>query len=153
VRVIKHVQVGPRPAVGAVMGNKDRQIAHDRDAAIVRVLLHCTGLCIETPLHESPEVDFIRMQHARGGQCGGVARTQRRGPLPPWCAVMRGFQRHEQGVVVEPVGLLRGPLCKCSALVSILLRDEATVCTAQLRVTPADDTAEVDGVRIEAAFR
>jgi hypothetical protein len=65
---------------------------------------------------------------------------------------MRGLQRHEQGVVLEPVGLGLGPGGEGGMLAGVVLGDEAGIGLAQPRVAPGHHPSEVHTMGIEAAF-
>jgi hypothetical protein len=52
-------EILPRPNVGAVMGDIDREVAHEGDAAIRTVRLQRGPLPEELPLHKSAEIEFL----------------------------------------------------------------------------------------------
>ena len=90
------------PDVRAVGGNVDGNVPHDLDMLAVGVGLQAAPLLVEFELHVLLEL-YVKVQLP-------VVMLQRKAPVHPDvlrpCAerlvVEEGFQRHEQGVVVQP---------------------------------------------------
>ena len=99
-------QLGPRPDVGALVGDEDRHVADDLDAALVGI-----GLAAATTGGRSTIGRTSRRRCARRACARGCGQRRRLAPASgasqshqsrqPW----RVGQRHEQRVVVEPVGM------------------------------------------------
>ncbi len=66
---------------------------------------------------------------------------------------MRGFQRHEQAVVVQPVALIRGPGVECGLRIGIGLLAEARKRSAQLCQAPRHHACEIHLRCVESVSR
>lgn len=108
--LVQQVQVGAGPTVGAVVGNENGQVAHDEHATLIGVALQGRALFVKTPLHKPPKINLLDVGAARLSQCIWATPGKVFHPGPPGLAVVGGLQRHEQAVVVQPVGLGLAPM-------------------------------------------
>ena len=133
------------------MRDEDRQVAHDRDAARVRVGLDGGPLLIELPLDEAPERDLGGVLAPRCGERLRVACAQRLRPLPPRLTAVCRFERHEHRVVVEPLGLRSTPGRERDAVIGAGVGQETCARLTQLREPPRHDTLIGHARGVEAA--
>src|SRR5581483_7070834 len=106
-RGVELEQLRPRPDVGAVVGDEDRDVTEQPYAARVGVPLQLAPLFGEQPLHEAVEADLPGELLPRAGDRLRLPQAQLGGPAVPRDAVLRLAQRHKRGEVVQPGG--RGP--------------------------------------------
>ena len=96
-----------RPDVRAVVGDEDRDVAHDADAALAGLPPDVRPLLEEEPLlerdlpHLAPELPPRPLERLR------VAVHERAVPGAPGRPAVRALEGHEEGEVVEPGRLLR----------------------------------------------
>ena len=88
------------------MGHEDRQIADNLHAELVRVTLQRKPLPEKEKLVKPVGFDLFAQLFARVFECGRRATDERRFPLVPCDTTMRILECTEEGVIVEPVGLL-----------------------------------------------
>ena len=98
---LKLVRVGPH--VRAVQGHIDGQIADDGDTFFVDIFLQAPPLAEKEMLHPLPKVDLSRQFLFHLFQSGGLPQTQLLRPLQPRGSAEFVFQRHKQGIVLQPV--------------------------------------------------
>ena len=102
---IQVIQIGACPAIGAVVGDENGQVAHHRHVARGGIGAQGRALRVEAPLHERPERHFVGVLQSRRFQGSRLTRSKRRVPFPERLATMRELQRHEQGIVGQPIRL------------------------------------------------
>ena len=93
------------PDIGAVVGHIDGQIPDDGDAVAVGKFLQPSPLAEKQILDTFPEVNLFLQQRAGAPQGLRPAKLQGLGPLMPGNTAVVVLQGHEQGVVLQPVGL------------------------------------------------
>ena len=150
---VQVVKVGTRPAIGAVMGDENRQVAHDGHTLAVRIGLQRSRLDVKLPLHELPEGDFSGMGPARRQHCLGIAPCQARRPIPPGRSVQGRADCHEQRIVVKPVLLFGAPGTESLTVDQFSLGKKALSCGAQLLFAPGQYRCVIDMTGIEPAGR
>ena len=95
-----------RPDVGAVVGDEDRDVAHDADAALAGLPPDVRPLLEEEPLLELDLAHLARELASRPLERLRVAVHERAVPGAPGRPAVRVLEGHEQGEVVEPGRLL-----------------------------------------------
>ena len=93
------------PDIDTVQRNVDRQVTNDLNALFVGIFLQCIPLFEEEELQHFPEVHFRRKLLLGVPDYMRIVVTQSRLPVLPWSAVIFLFQRHEEGVVLQPVAV------------------------------------------------
>jgi hypothetical protein len=104
---VEEEEIGVGPHVGAVVGDEDRDVADDADAALVCVAAQSRPLAEERHLTELVFEDGARELRPRRRQRVRVAGDQLRGPGAPRRELVLLLERHEEREVLEP-GPLRG---------------------------------------------
>ena len=99
--------LGPRPDVGAVVGDKDREIAHDVDRACVARLAYAVPLLEEEELRQLVQLNLLLPPGRPPRDGRRFAPCDIGFPHRPRHVLVPGFDRHEEGVVIQP-GALRG---------------------------------------------
>src|SRR5690606_1539305 len=102
---LEREELAMRPDVGAVAGDEDRRIADHPDAAAPGVGMQPGPWAPGDRRAERPEADLLAAAGAAGGERRRVALAQSPRPVLPVPAGPGLGDRHEAGVVVEPVGL------------------------------------------------
>src|SRR6185369_13295228 len=92
------------PDLRRVVRDEDRRVADDAHAARMRMAAQALPLLYELPLHETPETDLFGSVLLQAGEGRVVAPGELGGPAVPGRAVTL-VERHEQGVVAQPVAL------------------------------------------------
>jgi hypothetical protein len=98
---------GVRPDVRAVAGHEDRDVAHERDVALPAPVAEALPLPEEEELAELAGPDGVPALLAPAGQRLGAPARDVLVPLRPFRPALRLLDRHVQGVIVEPRGVLR----------------------------------------------
>ena len=96
-----------RPDVDAVERDIERNVSDDPDAALMCVVFQGRPLPKERELRELVEVHGLAQRLARLFERGWLTPNELGWPQVPRLAWMRILERHEEGVVVQPVGPLR----------------------------------------------
>jgi hypothetical protein len=100
--LIQVENIGMRPDIGTVVCYKDRCIAHDANAAFVRIGLERAPLTEEEELHEALIVDLRGQPLTDFAKRVGVTQPQVTRPAVPGSAAILIFDRSEEGVVLQP---------------------------------------------------
>ena len=103
--LIKHELGGTHPDIHAVRRHIKRQVAYDPYAALVHPLEDGAPLPEKDELFKAVVVHLAGVLLARLGERLALAAGEPALPLPPLGAAL-SRQRHEQGVVLQPVLLL-----------------------------------------------
>ena len=138
---LEQVAVGPN--IGAVVGHEDRDVADNLDAALVRVGAHRRPLMEEQELAELLCLHRVAQPPAGIRECAGFAPRQRRRPRRPRPALVFGLERHEQGVVIEPMGVCLAELLELTRQLRAAAL-EARPRGLQHRELRVDDGAKID---------
>ena len=101
-----------QPDVGAVVGQKDRQVADEGDPARVGVAAQRLPVAGEPPLDEAGELDVAGVVAAEVRQRLPVAIAQGRGPAGPLHLPLRALDRAVDGEIVQPSLRLLGEPAK-----------------------------------------
>ena len=110
------LRVGPH--VGAVQRHIDGQVSDNGHAFFVGVLLQPPPLPEEKILHLLPECNLPGVFFPGLFQSAGPAQAQLLGPLQPGEPAVVLLQSHEQGVILQPVRLLRTEICQAGRVLS-----------------------------------
>ena len=100
-----------RPDFGALVGDEDRRIADDLDAACVGICAQFFPLPEKTPLGKLPEGDACSVLGASLPQGLRITMGQRRRPVGPVDALVYFSERHEEGIVFQPAGMVKTEVC------------------------------------------
>src|SRR5580658_1897074 len=95
-------QFAVHPDVGAVVINKDGEIAHDADRALRTIAPQRLPLLVEGKLQGAANLQFDGQLLARLLYCVRFAMRQSRRPFIPARQFLLGTQRVEQDEIVEP---------------------------------------------------
>ena len=106
---VQKVQVGPGPDIDAVVGDEDRQVAHQTHTPGLGVGAQGGHLLVETPLHEGVLGCCARQALACGGQRVSVAAGECLAPQPPRLAAVFVFQCREERPFMQPRALRCAP--------------------------------------------
>lgn len=101
-------QLAAHPCVHRVGRDVDGDIAQDLHALLVGVGFDRLPLDAELVLHKLPEADLLFVCGSKGSQRGLVAAAVRGVPLHPVLHLVGDFQRHVQGIVVQPILVGKG---------------------------------------------
>ena len=142
---VKNSGVGP--GVGAVGGNKDRDVANDLDPAFVRIVAQCGPLFEKSELCVLAQVHLIGQLGAPLGQCVGLALDELDLPRVPHGAAVRGLEGHEQSIVVQPVFFFLAETLKRCTLARLRVAIESPHGALQHVHFPVDHRSIVDVVR------
>ena len=99
---IQGEQVGAGPHIGAVMRDKNRQVADDPDSLLVGATPQLLPLAEEQILTEPVKFDLDSQFPSSLFQRRRLASGDIRRPLGPGTPAVAVLQRHEQGVVIQP---------------------------------------------------
>ena len=104
--LVEQEQFRVGPDIARVGGDEEGQVADQAQAPGLGVLLEACPLAEQQELCEADLIDRVRQVPAGPGQGSRVAPDQLGRPLEVIGALVPGFQRPEQGVVLQPVRLL-----------------------------------------------
>ncbi len=97
------------PDVGAVVGDEDRHVAEQADAARRRVRVHGLPPGVGAELLEDAGLDGAGMRLREVAQCRVLAAPQRLRPVGPRRTAVHRLDGHEQRVVLDPMALRDAP--------------------------------------------
>ena len=105
-RLIELKQFGAGPDLCTLVGDENRDIAHDAHATGIGIGLEPAPLTKKHPLAKLPKQAGPSQSQACLGQGRRLAPGQGLSPLVPGLLRVLRLQRHEQGIVVQPGRLL-----------------------------------------------
>src|SRR5579859_324044 len=134
------------PDVRAVVGDEDRQVAYDENAALVRRRPHRGPLVEEDELRIFLKGDFTAKPPPRLHESRRIPGCQGFVPVDPGGAAMLGFEGGEKRIIVEPA-----TLCLTKLLVVVASHggrggNEPQVRAPQQRHLPGNDRAKIYAV-------
>ncbi len=137
------------PDVGAVERHEDRDVADDRDAALVGIVPNGRPLIEEDPLDPGVKADVVGEVAAGGGDGVRLAQRQRPVPVGPARLLVDVLERQEEAEVVEPACVMRQEGRQCRSVVAAGCLLEAGERSAQPVELELLGVPELDHVRRE----
>src|SRR5690554_3991658 len=122
-----------RPGIGAVHGDKYRDIADELNPFAPGIIAQCLPLFAHQPLLEFDAPNLVGVGLARALKRCGIAADIFGWPIAPTSAVKLFFERHIKRKIGEPIGLGADKLIELAARLGGVFLAPALKCARQKR--------------------